>query len=136
MKAKTIRSSAGLQSLVITIILTVSFNAALAKGVTKRIRFARGSSSAVVEGAVIRGDMDRYILGARAGQEMTVSITSEEDNAVFHIYRPGAKKGLEGAGEDQDATEWSGSLPVSGDYIIVVGGTRGNATYRLSVKVE
>jgi hypothetical protein len=124
------------QAVAIAIILAAGLGSPFAKGVTKRMRFPRGSNSTVVEGAVIRGDRDRYMLAARAGQTMTVSITSLEDNAVFQIYQPGAKKTLEGAGEAQDATRWSGRLPATGDYTIFVGGTRGNASYKLSVKVE
>jgi hypothetical protein len=64
-----------------------------------------------------------------------VRISSLEDNAVFQIYVPGHEQTLDGAGEGDDATEWSGELPVSGDYRIVVGGTRGNASYRLEVTI-
>ena len=43
---------------------------------------------------------------------------------------------LEGAGELDDATEWSGKLPKSGDYEIIVGGIRGNASYVLTVTLK
>ncbi|HKG22744.1 MAG TPA: hypothetical protein VKC34_12665 [Blastocatellia bacterium] len=106
------------------------------KGITKRIKFARGRNSAVIGGAVIRGERDRYIVGAREGQKMTVSIKSVEDNAVFQIYFAGEQESLEGAGEADDATTWSGRLPASVDYVIVVGPGRGNASYKLEVKIE
>ena len=35
------------------------------EGITKRLRFARGSSTAAVEDAVVRGTRNRYVLGAR-----------------------------------------------------------------------
>jgi hypothetical protein len=76
---------------------------------------------------------DRYILHARAGQTLIVHITSVENNAVFDIYRPGGKRTLENA---QESTDWTGPLPRTGDYIIEVGGTRGNATYTLEVTVR
>lgn len=97
---------------------------------TRRIQFARGSSSAVVENAVVRGTRDTYLLGAKAGQKMTVSITSVENNAVFDIISP-QQKILK-----QEATSWSIKLPTTGDYRIVVGGTRGNATYKLRVEIK
>jgi len=34
------------------------------KGKTQRVRFARGRTTAVLHGAVVRGTQDRYILGA------------------------------------------------------------------------
>ena len=109
---------------------------ATAEGIKKRVRFPRGSTSTAIKGNVLRGDQDTYLLGARAGQTMTVRITSLEDNAVFQIYKPGGKETLEGAGESEDAMQWSGELPATGDYVIVVGGTRGNATYKLEVKIK
>ncbi|HEY0099275.1 MAG TPA: hypothetical protein VGB76_10030 [Pyrinomonadaceae bacterium] len=105
------------------------------EGLTKRVRFARGRTTATLKNSVVRGTVDRYTLGARAGQKMSVSITSVERNAVFTIYTPGGGT-LEGAGEGQDASNWSGELPASGDYVIEVGGTRGNATYTLKVTVR
>ena len=100
---------------------------------TRRIRFESGRTTKVIKDAVVRGDRDRYILHARAGQTLLVHITSEENNAVFDIYRPGGKHTLENA---QESMDWSGALPRTGDYIIEVGGTRGNATYTLEVTVR
>lgn len=104
-------------------------------GLSKRVRFLRGNTTATLKNTVVRGARDRYTFGARAGQKMTVSITSVERNAVFTIYTPGGGT-LEGAGEGEDASNWSGALPSSGDYVIEVGGTRGNANYTLKVKVR
>jgi len=56
-----------------------------ADGITKRIKFAKGKSTATMSGAVARGDRDTYILGAQGGQTMTVDISSAQDNAVFQI---------------------------------------------------
>jgi hypothetical protein len=112
---------------------------------TQEIRFPRGASEATVENAVVRGDRDLYTLDVRAGQTLRLRITSTEGNAVFQIYPPGttyrvkdgvydfAGRALAGAGEADDAVIWSGALPQSGKYLIVVGSTRGNASYRLNV---
>jgi hypothetical protein len=106
-----------------------------ADGVRKRLRFAKGKSSATVSGGVIRGDQDTYLIGARQGQTMGVVITSPEKNAVFQVQAPDGEF-LQNAGEEDDATNWTGNLPESGDYKIVVGGTRGNASYRLTVSIR
>lgn len=108
----------------------------LAQGVKQKVRFGRGTSSTTISGAVIRGERDRYYLGAKTGQTMTVKISSLENNAVFQVYRPGEQEALAGAGEEDDATKWSGELPEDGDYVIVVGGTRGNATYKLTISIK
>ena len=117
-------------------------------GVMKVIRFSPGSVSSTMEEAVIRGEQDVYFVTARAGQTLEVSISALEDNAVFSIYQPGSvtveKEGvtkitgntLAKVDETDDATAWKGALPVSGEYLIVVGGTRGNATYKLRVTIR
>jgi hypothetical protein len=75
-------------------------------------------------------------VGAKKGQTMSARITSEEDNAVFQVYLPGEEEALPGAGDSDDAKDWSGELPKDAEYTIVVGGTRGNATYTLKVSIE
>ncbi|MBD2743949.1 hypothetical protein [Coleofasciculus sp. FACHB-1120] len=104
--------------------------AAQPKGRTQRVRFAKGKSSAVVEYSVVRGTRDIYVLGAKARQKMTIAITSLEENAVFDIVDPNGRM------IDQEATSWTGTLPKTGDYKIVVGGTRGNASYRMKVGIK
>lgn len=112
---------------------------------TKAVRFAKGAKSATVADSVIRGERSLYTIAANRGQNASLRITSVENNAVFAIYEPGAKptmqdgmvdvagKTLPGADE---AKSWSGTLPSTGTYLIVVGGTRGNATFRLSVGID
>ncbi len=113
------------------------------------IRFERGASGKDLSGAVIRGERSLYSLDARSGQRLSVSISAAEDNAVFQIYGPGARaerrdygveilggKTLPGAGEGDDAKKWSGILPDTGTYLLVVGPTRGNATYTLTVLIH
>lgn len=103
-------------------------------GITKTVRFAKGRSSASYRGAVIRGDVDTYVLAASGGQQMSVNISSLEDNAVFQIEGPGGY--LRGAEPGTDRTSWSGSLPANGRYRVIVGGTRGNATYTISFAIR
>jgi hypothetical protein len=94
------------------------------------MRFEHGTTSAVVESAVVRGTRDIYLLDAKRRQTMTVNITSPEKNAVFDIEPPN------GLILRQEATSWRGVLPATGDYKIIVGGTRGNTGYRLRVSVK
>ena len=104
-------------------------------GITKRVKFAKGKSSVTLSNAVIRGERDTYVLGAKAGQRMTVRVTALEKNAAFQIEGPDGAY-LEGAGEMDDATDLTVTLPETGDYRVIVGGTRGNASYRLTVSIR
>lgn len=96
----------------------------------RRLSFAPGSSSAVVEDAVVRGDRDEYLVGAAAGQTMTLSISALEQNAVFGVAAPDGSVLL------YEETFAELKLPQAGDYSIVVGGTRGNASYGLEVEIR
>ena len=106
-----------------------------AAGVKKTIHFAPGKDNITLSGSVVRSDSDIYYVTASRNQTMNVSVSSLEDNAVFQIYLPDAHKTLAQAGELDDATQWSGKLPIDGRYQIWVGGTRGNASYKLTVKI-
>lgn len=102
---------------------------------TLRIRFAPGKDSATIKESVIRGTRDIYLLNAQQGQTMIVKIVSLENNAVFDVAAPpnrvGQRRSLK-----REAISWSGTLPQTGDYQIVIGTTRGNASYRLQVTVR
>jgi hypothetical protein len=122
-----------LAAVVFGLLLATTCAFAAQEGLTKRVRFPRGGTTATLKNSVVRGTRDRYTLGARAGQKMSVRITSVENNAVFVIYTPDGGTLL---GEAEESTDWRGTLPQDGDYVIEVGGTRGNATYTLKVTVR
>lgn len=106
------------------------------EGVETRIHFRAGASTGAVEGSVLRGERNRYLIRAGHGQRMQVSISSLENNASFTLIQPDGKT-VAGTEEERDHPPlWKGTLPLSGDYVIVVGPTRGNATYRLEVSIK
>ena len=131
---KSARGTKRVMSAVFVGALAAGFS--FADGVKKKVHFARGTSSTTITGGVIRGERDRYYVGAKKGQTMTVKIASLEKNAVFQIYFHGEEESLPGAGDGDDATKWSGELPIDNEYVIVVGGTRGNATYTLTISIR
>ncbi|MGB3298287.1 MAG: hypothetical protein WBA76_08445 [Phormidesmis sp.] len=96
----------------------------------QEVFFDAGKSSTTVSDAVVRGDRDLYTLNARGGQSMDLAITSVENNAVFDVVDPsGIILGTE-------LTQENIRLPHTGDYQIIVGGTRGNATYDLAIAIN
>ncbi|OKH30423.1 hypothetical protein NIES2119_31015 [[Phormidium ambiguum] IAM M-71] len=50
-------------------------NAQQRRGITRRVQFAPGASSSVINGAVTLGNQDTYIFRANEGQEITADIT-------------------------------------------------------------
>lgn len=105
-------------------------------GCTRQLRTSNAAVSGVVHGSARRGEKTRHIVDAKAGQTLDVNITSDENNAVFQVYLPGENGTLPGAGEMDDATKFSGKIPTDGRYLIAVGPTRGNATYKISYSIK
>lgn len=99
------------------------------------VKFEPGKSSATIKNSVLRGTRDIYLLGASRQQMMTITLTSQENNAVFDLMAPpdsAANRRVMREG----ARSLTVRLPQSGEYQIVVGPTRGNASYRLVVSVK
>ena len=96
----------------------------------QQIQFKRGASSAERKGGVARGEVIIYTINAKKGQTMNIEIQSVEGNAVFKVVAPNTK----GVAEGQKS--WSGKLPQTGQYQIVVGTERGGASYTLSVSIN
>ena len=99
-----------------------------------RIQFAPGAISAAVQGDLNAYESDDYILAARAGQTMTVNITSANNDVLLTIV------GADGVpltnGLMSGATSWTGQLPVTQDYIVRALGTAQPANYTLDVTIE
>jgi hypothetical protein len=94
------------------------------------ISFAKGATSAIAKGSVVRGDRKTYIVNAAKNQSMTLSVTALENNAVVDLVAPDGKV------LKQEATSVKQVLPATGDYQVIVGGTRGNATYEVKIAIE
>ncbi|MDJ0529073.1 MAG: hypothetical protein PX634_27925 [Microcystis sp. M53600_WE12] len=95
-----------------------------------QIRLAPGTNTTAVNQSVVRGSRNIYLLRANQGQRMDLKITALENNAVFDVIAPN------GQILKTEATQSSLKLPATGNYEIIVGGTRGNATYKLNVKIQ
>lgn len=89
----------------------------------KRIRFARGKSSATVRGPIGPNGYLEYVVNGRAGQVMTIEITSGNGAVVVN------------AGT---ATGKSFTIEMSGgDHLLSVVNTGGRATnYTLTVSIR
>ena len=115
----------------------------------KPIRFEHGTSSAVVTGPVLRGEDICYTITARAGQSLSATVTSPDDNVEFQLYQPGYRvtrdpdgpsldgATVKGAGSDDDARHVTLTLPTTGIYAFLLGTERGGgAIYMLTVSIK
>ena len=104
----------------------------------ERVKFQRGRSSTVVRGTISGFDTRDYLIGARAGQVMTLRLSSTNPYTNFVIYSINERPT-----DMNETTEWSEKLSESGDYLIRVlmmraGARRKGATanYTLNVSIR
>ena len=84
----------------------------------ERVAFAKGSSSATIKGQ-LKGDADvDYVVGAAAGQTISVSLKGSNRSNYFNVLPPGsADVAMHVA---QDGQPYTGMLPADGDYKVRV----------------
>jgi hypothetical protein len=86
---------------------------------TERVHFAKGANSATIEGR-IQGDMTiDYVLGARKGQSMNVSMATDNGANYFNIIAPGKENEAMFVGSSS-GNQFEGRLPANGDYKVRV----------------
>ncbi len=123
---------------VLALLLLLTASAAVAQ---KRVKFPPGRTTAILKGKTTGGPSESggmnpvtYVLRARKGQQMILHLTSAKKNALFGLYAPGMDL-VEGA---QSVADWSGTLPKSGDYEIIVfpEDEMTNTTFTLEVTIR
>lgn len=92
----------------------VGASAQKGRSIVRRVNFPRGRTTALLNGTVKRGLSHDYLLRARAGQTMTVHLTTEAEGMSVTILRPGGETWID------DTKDWSGELPATGTYRINV----------------
>lgn len=106
---------------------------------TERVQFPKGASAATVRGAIRGYDTVDYIVGARVGQSMSVSMQTSNSSAYFNILPPRSEQAI--FNSSIAGNRFDGRLKDSGDYRVRVylmrnAARRGErATYSLSVGV-
>ncbi len=86
---------------------------------TRAVQFAQGKSSATIKGS-LKGDQTiDYTLRARAGQTMSVKLATKNGANHFNVLPPGSNDEALFVGSS-GGNEWSGALPVDGEYKVRV----------------
>jgi hypothetical protein len=122
-------------TLFLMLVVTETLNAATQHGyrVTKRLAFKKGQVSTIVKGAIPNTlEGHEYIARARQGQTMLIKLVSTKKATGFSIWAPNGDL----ISEETTAREWTGELPETGDYRIVINTeTDGVARYTLTVQI-
>jgi hypothetical protein len=97
---------------------------------TRRVQFKRGTSSTTLQGTVTRALSETYLVGARAGQVMTVKLTASNRSVTFLVSSPTTTSLIA-----DNTRDWTGTLPETGDYTIIVqADTRAPYSITISIK--
>jgi len=127
--------------LVVFVLMPVSSYADDARNET--VKFAPGASSATIEDSITGYNTVNYMLGAKAGQTMTVELKTDNSATYFNIFVPG-----KGPGDaamfigSLNGSRYEGKLPADGTYTVQVymmrSAARRNETanYTLDIGIE
>lgn len=85
----------------------------------ERVQFKPGTSSTVVEDSITGYEIIDYVLNAREGQYMNVSMATDNSANYFNILAPGEDK-VAMFNSSMGVNQYEGILPKSGDYKIRV----------------
>jgi len=101
------------------IIMSVSDVSAKDEIRTERVQFKKGATTATIKGHIKGYETVDYLLGAKAGQHMNVSLATKHGATYFNILAPGENEvAMFNASVSQN--QYEGALPASGDYKIRV----------------
>lgn len=98
----------------------------------RRVQFKRGTSSTTLSGKVSIALPDTYLVGARAGQVMTVALTGPRKSVRFLLMSPSTRSLVA-----DNSRNWTGTLPETGDYTILVDShDERSSTYSITITIK
>jgi hypothetical protein len=100
------------------------------KAASRRLQFKRGTSEATVQGKVSIALPDTYLVGARAGQTMTIKLTAPRKTVRFLLMSPSTRSLVA-----DNARDWTGVLAETGDYTIIID-SDAHSTYTMTVSIK
>lgn len=109
----------------------VNLESGESKPAYRRVQFQRGSSSATVQGKASIALPDTYLVGAREGQVMTVQLTAPKKSVRFLVMSPKTTSLIA-----DNARAWTGTLPETGDYHIIVDADERGGTYSMTISIK
>ena len=120
------------------LIFTFLLTGSVAAQTKVRVRFARGATSKTVQGKVTGYKFIDYLVGAKSGQTMSVTLNSAHGGCSFVIFYSDMKN-VEGAA---DVTEFTRNVDVDDDYVVRVllprsaARRKESAAFSLKISIE
>ena len=88
------------------------------KAEPSRVKFAKGKSSIVLTGTLSNDQQMEYVFGAKAGQKITLKVTSNPKGKFFDFDLAG--DGFELETERDYYDDYTFTAPETGDYLVFV----------------
>lgn len=101
------------------------------KPATRRVQFKRGMSSTTLKGTASLALPDILLVGASAGQTMTVQLTTAQRSIRFSVMSPKTESLV-----TDGRRSWTGPLPESGDYTILVDADEKGGSYSMTITIK
>lgn len=109
-------------------------------GIEKRVVFPKGRTTVSYRGKLPlrEGNYDAYFFPARKTQTLTVKLTCDDPEAFLAIYETKVLGPDEDVilAFDQRAREWTGRLPVTGEYSVQVYDASENGINRAAYTLD
>lgn len=109
-------------------------------GVEKRVVFPKGRTTVSYRGKLPlhEGNYDAYFFPAKKARTLTVKLTCDDPEAFLAIYETKELGPDEDTilGFDKRAREWTGPLPVTGEYSVQVYDASENGINRAAYTLE
>jgi len=84
-----------------------------------------------VQGKVSIALPDTLLVGARAGQVMSVQLTAPRKSVRFLVMSPTTRNLVA-----DNVRTWTGTLPETGDYTIIVDADERGGTYSMTISIK
>lgn len=107
--------------------------------IERRVVIPKGKTTAVYRGKLpLDPNYDAYFFRARKSQTLTVKLTSDDPDAYLAIYETKELGPDEDTilANDQRSRQWSGRLPVRGEYSVQVYDAGENGLNRFAYRIE
>lgn len=98
-----------------------------------KIRFAEGATSAYVRKLIAAGEKHHYLVRALENQFLVLAVSSPDEDVYLGVK--GVADGEVLLAESAEASDWSGRLPSSQEYLVTLTTDNADTDYFLSIEV-
>lgn len=100
---------------------------------TQKVHFEKGTSGATYTGTLTPGSSVRYVIGAKEGQDLRVTVIARSPDISYQIVNPDSSFLLDMIGADKP---YRGQLWQSGEHVVEVINRGNKADYGIEITIQ